>query len=68
MGASFGAGEKREVEWLGIRNSKSGKSLCGLGVSAVNKVYRRGAETLRGFLVVEWGRIDGGQSGDKLRI
>jgi hypothetical protein len=25
------------------------KKLCGLGVSAVKKVYRRGAETLRGF-------------------
>jgi len=44
------------------------KNLCGLGVSAVNKVYRRGAETLRGFLVVEWGRIDGRQAVDKLRI
>jgi hypothetical protein len=26
------------------------KNLCGLGVSAVKKVYRRGAETLRGCL------------------
>ena len=44
---------------------KKRKNLCGLGVSAVKKVYRRGAETLRGFLVVEWGRIDGAKVGDK---
>jgi hypothetical protein len=44
------------------------KNLFGRGVSAVNKVYRRGAETLRGFLVVEWGRIDGGGLGDRLKL
>ena len=44
------------------------KNLCDLGVSAVNKVYRRGAEALRAFLVVEWGRIDGGKVGIKLTI
>jgi len=44
------------------------KNLCGLGVSAVNKVYRRGAETLRAFLVLEWGRIDGIGLGDRLKL
>ena len=44
------------------------KNLCGLGVSAVKKGYRRGAEKLRGFLVVEWGRIDGGGLGDRLKL
>jgi hypothetical protein len=30
-------------------NFKMLKKLCGLGVSAVKRVYRRGAETLRGW-------------------
>ena len=45
-------GLRREVESLLIRNSDCGmrKNLCGLSVSAVKKVYRRGAEALRGWL------------------
>ena len=47
------------------------KKLCGLGVSAVKKGYRRGAETLRGWprrsgalQSGQWS-IDGGEVGDK---
>jgi hypothetical protein len=48
------------------------KNLCGLGVSAVKKGYRRGAETLRGWprrsgalQSGQWS-IDGGAAGLKL--
>ena len=35
---------------VGNSNFEKRKNLCGLGVSAVKKGYRRGAETLRGFV------------------
>jgi hypothetical protein len=42
-------GLRREVEGGKVVNSDFGmrKNLCGLGVSAVKKIYRRCAETLR---------------------
>ena len=64
-----------EGGWLKIVNSEfeKRKNLCGLGVSAVKKGYRRGAETLRswprrsGALQSGQWSIDGGEVGDKLR-